>query len=303
MNLREGTRRLALLLGAVGAIFGGFVSYLQLQSTMRQSADHQRFEHFANSDLVEEAKHWYTLAPEQRDKAIALMIPEHKLKLAKALGFNGTPTLAADLARRPQAPSDDVVEMFRSLPPDKQKEYFERMSPEEKIKLYQSLMGTTSDAKVSAQPPLQFDPNAPYTQVQPAAKKGMAGGKTPTVDQPNDWQTVEPKDWQTASKSKVYLDDNGNPISAAPAPRVDSTATLSDVGEIDKDGIKTIRWTSDHKVESLETQDGQTLYPTPAPGLWSYVTIAVLPLLGFFIPWGAVRAIGWVAAGFVAGSK
>lgn len=35
----------------------------------------------------------------------------------------------------------------------------------------------------------------------------------------------------------------------------------------------------------------------------SYLLIAILPVLGFFLPWGAVRAFGWVIAGFVAGSK
>jgi hypothetical protein len=172
MNLREGTRRLALLLGVVGAIFGGFVSYAELQSMTRQRADHRLFEQLANSDVVKEAKHWRTLAPEQRDKAVALMTPEHKLKLAKALGFNGTPT-------------------------------------------------------------------------------------------------------------------------------------QSDVGELDEDGIKTIHWdwTLDNQIESIETQDGQTLYQTPAPTAWEYILVALLPVLGFFIPWGAVRAIGWVGAGFVASPK
>jgi hypothetical protein len=38
MNLREGTRRLALLFGAVGAILGGFTSYMKLQTTLAQGA-------------------------------------------------------------------------------------------------------------------------------------------------------------------------------------------------------------------------------------------------------------------------
>jgi hypothetical protein len=200
MNLREGTRRLALLLGVAGAIVGGFASYSEFQTVLSQRADYQRFEQLANSDLVQEAKHWITLAPEQRVKTLALMTPEHKAKLAKALGFNGTPKQYLDDSGKP-----------------------------------------------------------------------------------------------IAAPSKTYLDDNGNPIS-------DQT-TSSDVGEINKDGIKTIRWTSDHKVESLETQDGQTLYSVPRPGAWAYAAIALLPLLGFFIPWGTARALGWVLAGFVAGSK
>ncbi len=234
MNLREGTRRLALLLGAVGAILGGVVSYSQLQSLMRQRADHRQFGLLANSGLVQEAKSWITLAPEQRDKALAQMTPEHKSQLAKALGFNGTP---------------------------------------------------------------RFNPNAPYEpydrwaqyEVKPPAKKV----KTPAPVKPP--QSLDNSGNPIDAPSKTYLDDNGNPISGQ--------TTSSDVGEIDKDGIKTIRWTSDHQVGSLETQDGQTLYPTSAPGARSYILIAILPILGFFIPWGAVRAIAWVGAGFVASPK
>ena len=44
MNIREGTRRLALLLGVLGALFGGFVSALQLQELLQQRRNHERFE-------------------------------------------------------------------------------------------------------------------------------------------------------------------------------------------------------------------------------------------------------------------
>jgi hypothetical protein len=44
MNLREGTRRLALLLGAVRTILGGFASYLELQSALNQRERHNKFE-------------------------------------------------------------------------------------------------------------------------------------------------------------------------------------------------------------------------------------------------------------------
>lgn len=260
MNLKEGTRRLALLLGVAGAIAGGVVSYPQLQSLMRQRADHRQFEQLANSGLVQEAKNWITLAPEQRDRALAQMTPEHKSQLGKALGFNGTP---------------------------------------------------------------KFNPNAPYEpydewaqyEVKPPAKKAktLAPVKPP--------QYLDDNGNPIDAPSKTYLDDNGNPISgqttssktqSAPGfgPAEDDTPAgfgpaeeSADVGEIDKDGIKTIRWTIDHKVQSLETLDGRTIYPTPAPGAWSYVMIAILPLLGFFIPWGIIRAIGWVGAGFKERSK
>ena len=52
MNLKEGTRRLALLLGVAGAILGGFASYKELQPLTRQGAEHNRFEQLANSQIV-----------------------------------------------------------------------------------------------------------------------------------------------------------------------------------------------------------------------------------------------------------
>lgn len=160
MNIREGTRRLALLLGAVGAIFGGFVSYAELQSTMRQSANHLRFQQLANSDVVRRAK------------------PDH-------LGY--------------------------SIPPS-----------------------------------------------------GLV----------------------------VKLPD---------ATDRDSQGTR--IAELDTGGVKTIHWSKDYTIASIETQDGQTFYPTPSPAPWSYLLIAIPPLVGFLIPWGTGRAIGWVVAGFAQPSR
>ncbi len=144
MNLREGTRRLALLLGVVGAILGGFASYAVLQPVMRQRADHQRFEQLANSDVVKQERK-------------GLQTP---IDLSAGLEF---------------------------------------------------------------------------------------------------------------------------PFSST----------------VNRGGIMTINWGHNYEVESIEAMDGQTLYPTPAPSAWLYLLIALFPILGFFIPWGAIRAIGWVGAGFV----
>ena len=146
MNLKEGTRRLALLLGVAGAIFGGFVSYLELQTVLEQRARHNRFEHLAASDVVQQ----------EREK---------------------------------------------------------------------------------------LNPSLP------------------------DWQRFDYE--------------------------------LSTYSEPNRGGIKTIAWGKDFGVRYLETEDGQTLYLTPAPSAWLYLLVALFPVLGFFIPWGALRAIGWVGAGFV----
>ena len=239
MNLREGTRRLALLLGVAGAIFGGFVSYLQLQSTMRQRADHQRFEQLADSRVVQEqfrkrvASKWFSLDQEQRKEALARMTPEQKTRLQKYVA-----------------------------------EYEQKASETIDFKKYEGITAKASGDEFDQYKTNRTGP-APK---QPRGRRGkidLSAGDTPPID-----------------------------LSAGDKPPADS-----DTSTPNEDGIKTIHWTDGFEPESIETTDGRTLYPTPAPGLWSYVTIAVLPLLGFFIPWGAVRAIGWVAAGFVTGPK
>jgi hypothetical protein len=88
----------------------------------------------------------------------------------------------------------------------------------------------------------------------------------------------------------------------------DPYACSADTGDppistMNEGGIKAIHWTKTLGAESIETEDGQTIYPTPAPSAWLYLLIALFPVLGLFIPWGAIRAIGWVGAGFVASPK
>ena len=75
--------------------------------------------------------------------------------------------------------------------------------------------------------------------------------------------------------------------------------------EVNKDGIRKFNWVGngDWNVDWIETKNGETLRSTDAPARWTYWAIPLFPILGFFIPWGTVRAIGWVLAGFVQPSR
>ena len=75
---------------------------------------------------------------------------------------------------------------------------------------------------------------------------------------------------------------------------------LPEPTEVNKDGIKRFNWVGhgDWSVDWIETQSGERLRPTDPPAKWTYWAIVLLPVVGFFIPWGAGRAIGWVLAGF-----
>ena len=150
MNLREGTRRLALLLGVAGVIVGGLASYVELQTALEQRARHNRFEGLVASDVVKQER------------------------------------------------------------------------------------------------------------------KSLAG-----------WVSIDPK-----TGERIHWDQLVN-----------------------KGGIKTIHWTEDNQIESIVPEDGQALYPTPAPAAGTYLLITLFPILGFFIPWGVIRAIGWVGVGFTQSPK
>jgi len=233
MNLKEGTRRLALLLGMVGAILGGFASYVELQPVMRQRADHQRFEQLANSDVVKQ----------ERAAAVHALTP----------GFQ-----------------------YIKLPDGS----------------YGKFREDADDAAIIAAIEKDFPQAKPWMIYQSLANRIGGPGFIPDKTTGKD---------QTPPAPAAYTKQQGQYTNAdlAPGPWAKAANEYrQNHSDVNKGGIKTINWTENFAVESIEADDGQTLFPTPAPGVWSYLLITILPVLGFFIPWGAVRAIGWVGAGF-----
>ena len=61
--------------------------------------------------------------------------------------------------------------------------------------------------------------------------------------------------------------------------------------------VQAINWTDDCKILDYEIA-GEWHFAPLAPKSWEYLLVALFPICGFLIPWGAVRVIGWVGAGF-----
>jgi len=231
VNLREGTRRLALLLGVVGAILGGFATYVELQTVLNQRARHNKFGQLAGSDVVQR---------------------ERKCRLAgMTSGCSDDPYAATAI----QAPAGDPYVATAEL-----------SNRHQKVKQ------------------MLHDPK--FYELSSAAQQKVLA-------------TLDPVYAQLPLQEQVKVLQIGRQKYGGSA----AGATTPVPSEVDKSGIKAINWSQDYAVESIETGDGQTLYPTPATSAWTYLLIALFPILGFFIPWGAVRAIGWVGAGFVASPK
>ena len=220
MNLREGMRRLALFLGAVGAILGGFASYLELQSVLNQGARHSRFEQLANSDVIQQ---------EQKSWSLTLQYTPEK-----------------------------AIETFRKLSENQQRDLFGHLTSEEQGDLI---------AKLKCEPLPSGFPSTATTVGNLLKIPNHPGYILDLRDDPY-----------------ACLPDTGDPP----------------ISTVNEGGVKAIHWSKVLVIESIETQDGKTLYPTPAPNRWLYLLAAILPLLGFALPWGLVRAVGWVGAGFVA---
>jgi hypothetical protein len=56
-------------------------------------------------------------------------------------------------------------------------------------------------------------------------------------------------------------------------------------------------------VSEIEKDNGQRVYRTEAPGLRSYLLIPVFPVLGFCLPWGAIKTLTWIGLGFSRSGK
>ena len=194
-------------MGVIGAILGGFASYMELQTVLNQRARHNRFEQLATSEVVQ-----------QESKNLQLWKPVIDPKTGEPIQID-----------------PKTGERIQAAPVD-----------------YDALA-----AKYGATP--QGKPLPP-------------------------------------SSTGIEYDREGKPIKAAPDPY--ATIAIPNPSDVNEGGIKTINWTNGYGVESIVTEDGQTLYPTPAPVIQSYALIVLFPILGFLLPWGAIRGVEWVRAGF-----
>lgn len=232
-NLKEGTRRLALLLGVAGAILGGLISYAKVQSVLSQRTQHVSFEQLANSDAVRQERNWHL---------------------------------------------EQFAPTFQG--PDGRTYRFPDGTDEATAIAYFKKWGIAGPSTVQ---PLPGGVSAsPESRDQSAAAELTQGTETDPIAEfaalPQERQLTTLKELPSANQDRL--------LAAVKARR--------------KDGIRAIHWTGDKGVESIETTDGRTLYPTPMPGGWTYLVIALCPFLGFSISWGLVRAVGWVGAGFLA---
>lgn len=60
---------------------------------------------------------------------------------------------------------------------------------------------------------------------------------------------------------------------------------------------------SANDVIEIETEDGNTVHRTDPPPQWTYLLAPVFPILGFLLPWGAIKTLTWIGTGFFGSGK
>jgi hypothetical protein len=108
------------------------------------------------------------------------------------------------------------------------------------------------------------------------------------------------KTFESLATSDVVRDERYGRIHGSLPP-----GYVPDSDTVNKNGIKTIHWDVKRalsggsiEVASLEMEDGATLYPVDLAAPWQYVLVFLFPAFGFFVPWGAIRAVTWIGQGF-----
>ncbi len=69
--------------------------------------------------------------------------------------------------------------------------------------------------------------------------------------------------------------------------------------EIPSPEIRLIHVGRDGEVLSFDRNDGTTIYKPDANSAWMYLTLVLLPVSGFFVPWSVARVFTWIVSGFL----
>jgi hypothetical protein len=208
MNVKEGMRRLALLIGVLGTALGCFSSYVVLRDALGSRARYKAFALLGTSDVVQRERKKVQEERESFFRPWADPWDEYR-----------------------EAPKDIAI-TWKSFSPERREDLLAKMTPEQKLKLRTVIDQQTQQGQQD-----------PYAEI------------------------------------------------AMP------------VSNVNESGIKTIVRKKDYGIYSIETEDGATLYSTPAPTLWPYLLAALSPVLGFVVPWASIRALAWVGVGFFERSK
>ncbi len=280
MNLNKGMRRVALLLGMVGALIGGYRSYSDLQSILPATLNNHHIRQDANAEPVQQtiraAKAYDKCLQEARNRAQEPdgFIPDQRVTVT-GYDAQANPIQFACATAQSNEPKIDDWKTIQPVAPANPQAKTPQIDPQ-----------TGEDIRIDP----QTGERLPQAKAPPSKKQYY----DPVTGKPISNPTPPNDEWEAGiTTSHGFF---------APSD-AKCHAILGQPGAAFIDGHPMlVCWDKNYTVVSFE---GQKAFPfpyelEPEPSAWAYCWYAFLPVLGFFIPWLAVRLVAWALAGFAA---
>jgi hypothetical protein len=104
-------------------------------------------------------------------------------------------------------------------------------------------------------------------------------------------------------RQREFVSVMGSPFVKRVLSDVSKQGVKDAVLQVPLAGVSLIHIGSHGEVLSFDKKDGTTVYKPEANSPWLYLSLMLLPVAGFFIPWGVVRGFAWIVSGFLNPSR
>jgi hypothetical protein len=262
VNIREGMRRIGILLGVSGGLLGGFLAYSDAQNLWTTRAAHKKFEFLMTTPTMQK------VAKDMKIDYDALA------KQARAVYSLPAPG-RGDIFDQIHAGSASATKGVNKLA-DQTIDY--------------DALAKQAGAVASRPAPIDYDA---------LAKQARAISSLPSAPvAPGDFMEMQRKGTQTFVPPRIDEwegpaikdDENGGRYLLPANPLLRGN----------RDGINTVHVDPARMVSSIELSTGELITRTEAPHLSAYLLLLLYPVLGFLLPWGGIRILTWVGIGFAA---
>ncbi len=227
MNLKEGTRRLGIVLGILGGVLGTFVAYQNGVDLWHTHVAHKRFESLLGSPTM-------------------LNVVKTETLLQESLS---TAALTPDAFMAQQKPPAE--QQYSDLP---------------------------KGAKIVFDPKSTSPPLFDMSKAKPI----------PPAILPADFNKWDPPKAVAADEFDQYKRPPPQKLRAGESPVV----------QVNRDGIQEVTFNATG-VSAIQLSTGESVLKTEPPALWAFAVLFLYPVIGFLAPWGSLRVLTWVGAGFI----
>ncbi len=278
MNVREGMRRLGILLGVLGAVMGGFAAYEQGRPLLSTLMAHRKFESLMASPAM---------------RGIAAQKNQSQVRRSQAVSqFGGIPV--SEPQPPPSAHKIDygaLAQQAREHAPSKppQTNEWGRGDP-----IVQKPSGAQKDGSASHQPPPSGWTSTGQSYEPPALPSGKIGKYADADIAPPQGYVLDPLPVPVPDSGDWEITDEPDGVGGR------HILHANELLKGNKDGIEWVHVNSAGIVDGMKLVTGEVVARTPAPNPRAYLVFLLYPALGFLIPWGAVHVLTWVGGGFFA---